>query len=260
MIDSDLFYSAAAGRAERRNQRGPSGDFVNLFVGLVQNKADNCPCHIHTSSQKRAKNDIMRRFVSYNFLKGVKGSCPLSVDYALFERVILDCLREISPSDLVERHDGVAASLADKLQELGGIEAGLADWTKQIAKMKKPSAAILNGIAALEEEKEELKQEIERLKQDEASQQGAPLTEAKSILVYLDQLEGEVLLNARLKLRSLISALVSRIEIDPFQFNGRRVGANIKVFMRSGEVRWELSVKPKGDGDCSSSGNEERAE
>ena len=54
VIDEKTWLAANAAASNRRVERGPSGDFVNVFVNLIHHAVDDCRVHITTTRQTRA--------------------------------------------------------------------------------------------------------------------------------------------------------------------------------------------------------------
>ena len=107
IIDDGLFYKVQAGRKHRYKNRGPNGDFVNLFTGLMFNLNDGHPMHISTIQPNRKT--IAHRLVSYGHARRLKGADKLSINYPPFERRVLDFLKnELKPADLQSTADDEA--------------------------------------------------------------------------------------------------------------------------------------------------------
>ncbi|MBL8827795.1 MAG: recombinase family protein [Planctomycetaceae bacterium] len=124
IIDQDTFDKAQAALANRKQERGASTKFVNLFTGLLVNALDKSPMHLQTFRAKNGR--ASKRLVSRDSHNKVIGSSSCSIDIHKFEPMILGYLRELGLSSL-----GVKAGsnewscleeLVSSLQDHAGID------------------------------------------------------------------------------------------------------------------------------------------
>ena len=85
LVSDAIWYQARAAATARRQQRGRSGKWVNLFVGLIQFN-DGHNAFVRTSNYQDTN---YRRLASQGHRDGVEGACPLSVDYGKVERSVM---------------------------------------------------------------------------------------------------------------------------------------------------------------------------
>jgi hypothetical protein len=233
MISDELFHQAQAARGDRYQSRGPRTEWVPLFSGLTHNARDGHPMHLWIVKQKGRS--AKRRLISYGKKLRIDGFDHLSISYADFETAVLSFIKEIKSDDLTPTNVATTSELAARRGELAGID-------QQLDKLK---AALVGGadfdtlkgaITALEDKRKVVRQVIRKLDQAAAVSEGNPVTAAKSILDTLDDLEGDELHDARLKLRVLLSNLIESIHVLPFKVKGRIV-AHVQLTFRSGVYR-----------------------
>lgn len=216
VVDQVLWHRAHASKERRKKQKGPSRQFINLFTSLLVNAHDRHPMHIQTT--RLAGGGVQRRLVSYGHDEKLPDSDPTSVPYYDFERVVLWFLNELRPEDVEPRNRGSDVTL--KEQELSGVQLRLTELEEEMSDPSKPPVKTAVAAAArLEKRRDELLEEIERLKQEMHSTR--PLNEAKSILCLLDEAEPEQQEALRLRLRCLIAEFVESIHIKPEKHFGR---------------------------------------
>lgn len=226
VIEESLFDRAQAALKNRQQAKGPSGKFVNLFVGLVK-MSDGHPAHVRTSRVKRAKGVCLhRRLISYGYLRGIPGSCPISVDYWAVERALLIWFDEKLQVSTPKSSD--ATTLLEKQQELDGVETRLAELSKSLEDPSRALDAVLTAVGRLEQRKKALKLEIEGLRQAQATEDSEPIEQTKHVIQLLEQAKGEELHLLRLKLRGLIAAITENISIKSGK-HGRNVRAKVEI-------------------------------
>ena len=231
VVDDSLWFQAQAEKAKRANRKGPDSEFVNLFKGNVINANDGAVCHCASSSD--GNGGRRRRLVSYKHKKHVVGSDSTSVDYEDFERAVLAFVSELSIEDLRPVAD--QSEIVAKVQERAGVVDRLAELEAEIVNMGLGSSpTLLRAVDALEQRVAEIDEEIERLRQEQAA--GEPLDEFQSVLQQLESTDGSDLQNLRLRLRSVLAALIESIYLKPEKWKGR-VYATIQVNFHDGRFR-----------------------
>lgn len=248
VVDDGLFYKAQAGRNHRFKNRGPSGNFVNLFTGLLWNVNDGHPMHITTIQPNKKK--IARRLVSYGHVRRLKGADKLSINYPTFERRVLEFLTEVKPEDILPEEENEAESeLKKKEGELAGIAGRLAALQSKLEDGDSQIESILAAIRNLEKKREVSKQEIESLKSAAAAAGSTALSDAKFVLPMLDKATGEGRRVLRLRLRAALANLIDRILVEPCK-HGHNVHAKVLICFKSGLVRHILYF-PQQSGEIS---------
>ena len=191
VIADDLFYRANAARAARRQARGPSSQFVNLFSGLVYG-ADGYHCQVVSGRVKRKHTGVyvQRRLTSAGRLAGEADGCPLSVNYWQVEGAVLAALTEIKAETLATR-PAASGKILRKVSELNGVEARLSELTEALTSSRRPVQALTKAIADMEARRDNLRVAINTLKQEEATADSKPWQETKGLLELLTAKAGK---------------------------------------------------------------------
>jgi len=247
IIADDLFYRVQSARKARFTARGRSGNFVNLFTGLVFG-SDGFPRHIQTARWLRKDGSlyIQRRFTSWGHIMGLKGASGVSYDYYSFEAYVLAALEEIRASDLISKQNPLAI-IACKEQELSGVAGRLEELECELTRLAKPIPQVVSAMATLSDRIDRLKNEIDTLKQSVSVEDANPYEQASDILGLLASKPTAEAHNLRLKLRAIIASIVKSIEIEPFKIHGFTTGARITVNTKSGitKVFWDRGETEK---------------
>jgi hypothetical protein len=98
---------------------------------------------------------------------------------------------------------------------------------------------VVTAIKELSLRRVTVKQEIDSLERSRAAAAAKPLDGIKDILGYIASKSPEEEQELRLRLRSLVGQLVSRIEVHPFKEN-QRVNCDIYVYLKPTGSRWIL--------------------
>ena len=230
VIPDGLWYRARAVIDARKQAKGRNGQFVNLFVGLLR-MPDGHPAHIQTITSGKP---VRRRLVSAGHRDKVKGSCGLSVDYWKAEKYLLAMLYQIKPTDLFPKTAKSYNGIKDKERELVGVELRIAEIDKAAtaADSKTSVADLLKWKTEATTKADGIKQEIETLRQHEATTASKPLENFKDILTTLEKRPEAEQHDLRLKLRGLIADIVERVELVPYRNGRQRVEAELAVYWK----------------------------
>jgi DNA invertase Pin-like site-specific DNA recombinase len=251
VIDDNLWYRAQQAKATRQKlHKGPSQGFFSLFTGLVINARDGHPCHIQTTrnyirKKRRSAPGRKRRLVSYGHLRRVKDACPLSFDYYLFEAVVLAFLSELKPSDVMPAAVAHEDLLGDKSAELHAIDGRLAELNKHLQNPDTTLTTVIEAAKKLEHKRAELREQIERLKREQAADAEHPLAQTQSLMEMLQAATAEKKLEIRTKLRVIIPTLVEAIYIVPIKRPANHVFAWIQICLHNGTYRQLLCTNKK---------------
>lgn len=171
IIDEEVWLAANAASDNRTNEKGPSGDFVNVFVGLVQNVWDKCPVHICSYQQTRANGEkvTFRRLKSYNAIQNIPNSCTATVEVSDFEQAIFRHLVEVDPSIFTESQAPAIELLANK-ERLAQVERQIAAIQEAI----RGNADILSLIKPLKDLEAEKANLCEVIRQQAAKANATP--------------------------------------------------------------------------------------
>ena len=162
----------------------------------------------------------------------------MSFPYAAFERAFLRLTCTLTASDLFPQQNTskVKHQLATAKGELATIENKLKQINKAIVESPELSSSIFSALKTLEHHRKTASKEVDRFKNLAASETDAKLSDTQGIAETLQGLTGDKLLEARLRLRSLIGGLVERIEVSVCKMDGDLIlAAGIKF--QSGIVR-----------------------
>lgn len=236
VIPDELWHRAQSAKSRNLKSKGPSSKFVNLFVGLIFNAHDRSAMQIQTTRTPTSEGTyVQRRLVSYAHLRKDPRACPVTIDYAEFERITLEQLSELRLEDL-ESVSGVS-ELRSKEQEMNGlqdrlrsIEEALEDPTGESVGMLIKAASTLRTRLA------EVEKEIGKLR--EAMSARAPLEDAQRIIA--DGIPPA----KRLRLRAMVGELIEGIYLKPEKHYGR-VWTLVQICYRSGLSRF-LAYGPGG--------------
>ncbi len=231
---------------------------MNLFSRMIFGM-DGYACHILISQAAKSGN-VQRRLVSYGHTQRGKDAtgakrkrdrkaCPYGVDYKIVERAVLGVLSELKASDLDPPPVATEATVQRKAQELEGIDARMTSLEKELANPGSTSTVpqLTSAIAELRQRRDGVQKEIDSLRQARATAGTNPLGEVHDILAFIASKPAEEQHDLRLRLRSLIGALVEKIEIEPIK-EGHFVNCNIYVTGVGTWSRWirrAADVKPE---------------
>jgi DNA invertase Pin-like site-specific DNA recombinase len=162
-VSDEDFYAARAAVAGRKiagqNRQGRIGDGVaNLFGGLLRHARDGSTFYAATRSDKYGKYKVLLNQSSIE-----KQGRAYTFPYAVFERAILSCLREIDPRTIINPAPPVTevsvlqgelnwlrerkAALA--LELLRGEVSAIADAIRQVEAREAALSAKLDGTAEM---------------------------------------------------------------------------------------------------------------
>lgn len=233
IIDESLWFRAQTAKAANRKHKGPSSEFVNLFTGLLHNANDGAPMHIQTT-RNPSGNYVQRRLVSYAYTSKMSGADPVGVLYPMVEKAVLMVLDELRPEDL----DTTASVplLREKEQERLGVAKRLTELQEA---MSDPDAGasvklLMTSVKTLEARLVGLDAEIARLHAEVHADR--PLEHSHTVIAALAEVDDEGRNALRMRLRSLISELVSSIYLKP-EKHGDSVYTVAQVCFHSGLTR-----------------------
>ncbi len=242
MVSDELFHAAAISKERRKKAKGRHAKFVNLFVGLIFGDDGNA-LHVQTGRVKRGGGYyVQRRFVSYGHLRGLSGASPLSLKYDTVETAVLRFLYEIDA--------GCLEAAPDQRQEVLAAEAKVAAIRTRMSNLRAvltdtsasaPAVTeVADALATLAQQLVDAEASLAKMRQEADAARAEPLTQTKHILEVLTLKPDSERHALRLKLRSLISAIVERIEVRMHKRQNRRVDADITILLRSGEQRFVI--------------------
>jgi hypothetical protein len=185
---------------------------------------------------------VQRRLVSYGHLRGLAGASSCTLNYYMFEALVLRFLYELDAECLDsapdKRHLLVAAEA--KIEAIKRRQEDLRAVLTDTSKSAAVASEVADALAKLGEKLADEELELGKLRQEEELAETKPLEQAKSILDALAKKPEAEHHNLRLKLRALISAIVSRIDVHMQKQKNLRVVGDIAIVMRSGERRFVI--------------------
>lgn len=243
IIEDGLWYRAQAAKATRLKHKGPNSDFFSLFSGLVFNARDGHPCHVGTTRNYQFKGNPIkrpkqRRLYSYGHLRKLKGACPLSFDYYLFEAACLQFLSELRAADLlpqsVNRNE---STIIENEAELAGVEGRLNALKRQLEDPETSLPTVLEVVGKLEKKRVELRNQIDRLKREAATHEENPISQAQTILELLKAADDAKKRELRTKLRVVIPSIVESIYVVPLKQPKRQVFFTVQINLKNGGIK-----------------------
>lgn len=243
LTDEDTFLQASAARENRRIERGPSGDFVNLFTGTIIHAVDNCPMNLYTYQQRRAdgRRVIFRRLKSQNAMDNLPDASTETVDLPAFEQVVLRHLRELDTS-IFNDGQSTATELRAAEFNINKKQARLAELQHKVTDDSQNLNVLLPAMRTLDEDIHTLQTQVDHLKTRTLNLSATSLDTLK-LLADLDNTPDN-----RQKLREAIKRVVKRIIILPVKLGKMRrspVGCHIEIEFHSGARRSLIQYRHK---------------
>jgi len=245
VISDELFHAPAVAKERRKKAKGRHGKYVNLFVGLMFGD-DGHALHMQTGRVKRGDGYyVQRRLVSYGHLRGLQGASPVSLKFEKFEPRVLRFLYELDEGCLEaapdRRHEVSAAEARVQAirNRMGDLRAVLTDTTRSATAV----AEVADALTRLGEQLTDAEASLTRLRQEAEVARAEPLSQMRNVLDALAKKPESDQHALRLKLRSLISAIVERIDVRMHKKKNRRVEADLAIVLRSGERRFVIDER-----------------
>jgi DNA invertase Pin-like site-specific DNA recombinase len=207
-VDEDTFYRAAAALEGRRNQKGPRGKHVrNLFTGLLRDARDGCTLvTVSESDQNRTV-----KLVSSGGQRGRAGSTCRTFPYEVFERGVLQFLRELKAADVLpDNRNGKAEEVSGLTGRLQELEHRIG---RTVAEMKAHGEFDLGLrlLRDLEAEKKDVAARLEKAKAEAVTAEAEVLGVTQTLIGLLAGVEGEERLALRTKVKARVRQLVSEM-------------------------------------------------
>lgn len=254
IIADELFYECQAVKKSRAKRKGPTGDFVNLFRGLVW-FPDGHKGHLQTtrSKLKNGKPYVQKRFVSYGWMRRLPDSCSITIDYHKFEDIVLAVLNNITPADLQPpTTPTISTDLATLELTMEGIDNRLAELDDALDHGK-AVVEIMSAIERLKEKRSTITKQIENLKAQNTIGFDDPLKDAQSVIAFLSTKTKREKRKLRLKLQSLLGHVIERIDVFPTK--EKRVKFSTTIELKNGTSiridegvdfsKWHENIPPR---------------
>lgn len=186
---------------------------------------------------------VYRRLVSYGHIQGLKGSCPISVCFYAVENAVLSMLNELKPEALLEASTDNGTSTLQA--ELDGIKARLDELAQSLTGSNRPVPQLLEAIQKLEARENDLTKMIEARKQEQALTDSKPLEQVQSILKHLEQQTDGEKHQCLMRLRTLVSSIVKRVEVEPIKISRQQTAFRAEIELKNSERRLIINVSGK---------------
>jgi DNA invertase Pin-like site-specific DNA recombinase len=194
------FYRANDAMTKRRKSGGRTKGTPNLFNGILRNAVDGWSMVILYGGEKRA-------LVSAGAARGRPGCAFRTVNYARFERAVLDQLLELTVADVVGKpvkDDDPVALWSGKLVI---VNRNLQTFQQQAA-VAEDASVYVPLIEDLARQRKQIVAELEKAKAESASREGDTLGETQSLVKLMDDAQGEERDQLRRKVRAALRRLV----------------------------------------------------
>lgn len=216
IIDEKTWLDAQQARRNRFIERGPSGDWVNLFTGLVWHAKDQCRATIYSYHQKRkdGRKIIFRRLKSTNCQMSVKGASTATVCATMFEKSMLHFIWNDLDGSIFDNAPSLKLELKSKIYSKEQKQKRLAELQEEVE--EGDIKLLLPAMKKIQTQIVEIEKEIEQLKLDNLKNDGQHLANLK-------RFEKVELTNEnRQKLREAIKRVIKQITILPVKIGPQR--------------------------------------
>lgn len=237
IISDTVFQKAQYAKSVRRRTRKTKDDFVNILSGLVS-CSDGYPMHVLASRTKRSTGEIyvQRRLTSYGHNSMKEDSCPWAIDYYRLEKLVCDAIIEIDESTLVSQKPIHQRSNADlialKKKQIKGYKSVLSNLDDD---------QTISDVSSL---LQDANQELRKLEAEARGptsltkeQQEKNVKGVKNLLSVIDSQDREKRSDLRYKVQYLLPTVIEKIVLHPRKLPNKRVEADGRIHLVSGEVR-----------------------
>ena len=197
------FLAARAGVATRKRVRGRCGRNINVFAGLLKDPKSGAVYYFQniTNKSKRDGRPIRTSLLTTSHTAAGRG---VSIRYGVFEKLVLERLREIDPKEIV----GESAAGA----EAASLSGELADLDSQIGKLERELetsgtvSAAVRVLGRLEVRRGEVAAKLADARQRAANPVGEAFGEVRTLAALVSSADNPD--EVRLKLRSVLRHVV----------------------------------------------------
>ncbi len=232
ITDKDTWEAANAALDRRYVERGPTGDFINIFTGLVFHAIDRCPAHVATGSNYAGgKRKVARRLISSLAHYRVAGASRETVELSMFERAVLRDLRE---AKLPEPAKKTPNALVIANATLTTINKRLKELQDDLENGDEAVGAVRRAIAKKEVEKKEAEQRVRGLSAEAAVDAHEALATVNRMSDLPQTPENRQLMRESLK------QCIERINLVPIKLGSTKaakVYTFIEIVFRAGHRR-----------------------
>lgn len=204
-ISRPRVYRLLAKLRERQRPQDKGNRRVHLFSGLLVNARDGLPYYPTT----RYNNDGKKVKALVASSREKNGPHAYGFPYEVFERAVLECLREINPKEILEGANG-HDDVVNLETELGIVQAELVEMSSFMEE-NGFSTTIGKRIAKLEDQERELLEKLQTAQQKAANPLSASWGEMRSLLDVLDNATDPE--DVRIRLRAALKRIVEKMHL-----------------------------------------------
>jgi DNA invertase Pin-like site-specific DNA recombinase len=204
VVSDETFYAAQAAIKARRGKPGRIGAGVaSLFGGLLTNARDGMSYYV---SQYTYRGAACKRLLNHSAIE--KKSPAYTFPYAVFERALLDKLREVSALDVLGHGPTPDAEvLQGQLDWLNGkaaeiVATGLGNIPELAEKLRE-----------LIQQRDEIKAKLEKAKEDLVKSPGDNWSDVRSLAELLEETPAADREEVRFRLRTALARAIDKILI-----------------------------------------------
>lgn len=239
IISEEDFYRARKAIESRKEQRGRYGQKVsNLFTNLIYNANDGYTMHVENKSgYKSGKGYAKLR--SSGAVRGLSDADDSQLYYQPFETAILHWLEELDISDIAGN------DTSDTQKQLEAAEGKITEVESRIKEIKNKMAdtsqdftPLMDVLENLNQQREQLHQEADRLRTELHNSEAQSLTDALELSEYMQRADEDEVTHIRTKLRAQLRQLIHRIDVTPYiDYVNKKRYADISVTLTNGFER-----------------------
>jgi DNA invertase Pin-like site-specific DNA recombinase len=213
VVSEAEFLAARGGAARRQNTSGrDKGNVTNLFAGLLRNARDGhtyCVATRWPDWQPGNRGEPQKVLVTTRSTQGLKGERCYGFPLTVFEKAVLECLREIEPHEILngDQQSDDTTALAKQFAE---VEASIALITEEMDEHGE-SPTLFKRLRAKEEEQRRLAARLAEAQQKAANPLSASWGELQSLADALDAAPDQA--DARQRLRSALRRVAESVWI-----------------------------------------------
>lgn len=191
----------------KMNHKSKRGACVtNLFGNLLWSAVDGSPLWIQRLS--RGNKAILK---SKKAIQCQDGAHKTAIDYDVVENCLLSAFTKITTKDLFPVHANDQREINDLVAKIGRKKEAIAEWESEALEGARGLSRLISKAS---EEVENLEIEMETLKRRNACQSSDIVGETLEALDFMRTVQGDELLTARLKIRTLISGSIEKVDVN----------------------------------------------
>ena len=219
---------------------------MNLFTRMVREATTGRQLSLYTA-RRYANGQTYRYLNVHGELGGVGGLT--SVQYEIFEALVLDGLDMLRPADVLDPADR-ADERETRIATLTARVTALAHRQEQLqqatADPEQDAAVILPALARVSADLKASALERDRLQLETHSGRAEALTEAQTLHQLRGKAEGEERAELDRRIKAALPSVVSEIWVQAQKVSDRRKIFHVQIYLRGGTRRY-LQLLPMKD-------------